>query len=154
MPLQKITEPEILSGWKDIANYMGRGVRTVQRYERELGLPIRRPAGKVSGSVIATKVEIDAWITAAPLRKKFTVSFPAPDNTELIKEFRQQVAELHRLRVEAAQSRADMSAPRKALRESIRLLRQTLRLSKEINSHLQGRGRAEVLIFDSKRRVG
>jgi hypothetical protein len=31
---------EILSGWKDIANHLGMGVRTVQRYERELGLPV------------------------------------------------------------------------------------------------------------------
>jgi len=38
---------EILSGWKEIACHLGRGVRTVQRYERELGLPIRRPLGNL-----------------------------------------------------------------------------------------------------------
>ena len=32
-----------LNTWKEIATYMGRGVRTVQRWERELGLPVRRP---------------------------------------------------------------------------------------------------------------
>ena len=42
MHQQKITQLEILTGWNEIANYLGMGVRTVQRYERELGLPIRR----------------------------------------------------------------------------------------------------------------
>lgn len=56
---------EILSGWKDIANYMGKGVRTVQRYERELGLPVRRPNGRAKGSVLITKTELDVWIHAA-----------------------------------------------------------------------------------------
>jgi len=31
---QKIEPPQVFSGWKDIANYLGMGVRTVQRYER------------------------------------------------------------------------------------------------------------------------
>jgi hypothetical protein len=31
-----------LHGWKDIATYFGRSVRTVQRWERDFGLPIRR----------------------------------------------------------------------------------------------------------------
>lgn len=55
---------KILSGWKEIANYLGRGVRSVQRYEREMGLPIHRPAGKSLAAVIAIKTEIDEWITA------------------------------------------------------------------------------------------
>jgi hypothetical protein len=56
---------EILSGWKDIANYMGKGVRTVQRYERELGLPVRRPNGRAKGSVLITKTELEVWIHTA-----------------------------------------------------------------------------------------
>jgi hypothetical protein len=35
-----------LNSWKEIASYMGRGVRTVQRYERELHLPVGRIHGK------------------------------------------------------------------------------------------------------------
>lgn len=61
----------ILSGWKDIANYLGKGVRTVQRYEQELRLPVRRPAGRVRGSVVATTTELDAWVTASPIREEF-----------------------------------------------------------------------------------
>lgn len=35
------TKPQ-LHGWKDISSYFGRSVRTVQRWEREYALPIRR----------------------------------------------------------------------------------------------------------------
>jgi hypothetical protein len=60
-------QSEVLSGWKDIANYLRKGVRTVQRYERELSLPVRRPAGKAKGSVIATRSELDAWVASCSL---------------------------------------------------------------------------------------
>ena len=66
-------KPEVLSGWKEIANYLGKGVRTVQRYEWELGLPVRRPAGKPRGSVIATRAELDAWVMASPVREAIPV---------------------------------------------------------------------------------
>ena len=39
-------EVHILNSWKEIANYLGRGVRTVQRWERDLRLPVHRPKGK------------------------------------------------------------------------------------------------------------
>lgn len=55
----------ILSGWKEIANYLGRGVRTVQRYEIELQLPVRRPSNHPQGSVIAITVELDEWVKHA-----------------------------------------------------------------------------------------
>src|SRR5215470_5278878 len=59
---------QVLSGWKDIANYLAKGVRTVQRYERDFGLPVRRPAGKPSASVMAVKLELDRWIISRPHR--------------------------------------------------------------------------------------
>src|SRR5262252_2299726 len=62
----------VLSGWKDVANYLGRGIRTVQRYERDERLPIRRPAGKSSAPVVAMQAELDNWITtgASPVDSK------------------------------------------------------------------------------------
>lgn len=38
---------EILACWKDIARYMGKGVRTVQRREQQFGLPVQRTLGAV-----------------------------------------------------------------------------------------------------------
>lgn len=52
---------KLLSSWKEIADYVGKGVRTVQRWERNHGLPVRRPAAD-SRIVIARTAEIDAWI--------------------------------------------------------------------------------------------
>jgi len=65
---QMAAQTEILSGWKEIAHYLGKGVRTVQRYEREIRLPIHRPAGKSHGAVVASKIELDRWVTASPSR--------------------------------------------------------------------------------------
>jgi hypothetical protein len=58
----------ILNSWKEIASYMGRGVRTVQRYERTYRLPIRRPAGKDRSAVMAFGDEVDAWLANIPTR--------------------------------------------------------------------------------------
>ena len=58
---------ELLNSWKEIAAYLDRGVRTVQRWEIQLGLPVRRPWGKNRSAVIAFRSEIDSWIKSAPL---------------------------------------------------------------------------------------
>jgi hypothetical protein len=86
---------EIFSGWKEIANYLGRGVRSVQRYERELALPIHRPAGKSHGAVIATKPELDAWVTAGPRRiDAMPKRWPGEQTNRLVAEFLQTDAEI------------------------------------------------------------
>lgn len=53
-----------LDSWKEIAVYLGRDVRTVQRWERREGLPIHRHQHDKLGSVYAFRDEIDAWTTA------------------------------------------------------------------------------------------
>lgn len=57
----------ILNSWKEIATYMGRGVRTVQRYEHDFGLPVRRLGGKLGRAVVALPQDLDAWLHSAPL---------------------------------------------------------------------------------------
>ncbi len=53
----------VLSSWKDIARYMGKGVRTVQRWEHELGLPVRRPNGASQKSaVVLNRSELELWL--------------------------------------------------------------------------------------------
>ena len=53
---------DVLNSWKEIAAYLGRGVRTVQRWERELDLPVRRPRAKDRSAVLALKPELDQWL--------------------------------------------------------------------------------------------
>jgi hypothetical protein len=60
-------EEMLLNGWKEIANYVGRGVRTVQRWEI-YGLPARRPGGHMRGAVIAVASELDEWLSTRALR--------------------------------------------------------------------------------------
>lgn len=57
-----MTNGEVLNSWKEIATYLGRGVRTVQRWERDLDLPVRRPRGKQRSAVIAIKEDLDLWL--------------------------------------------------------------------------------------------
>lgn len=51
----------ILSGWKQIAGHLDRGVRTVQRWERLFALPVQRPARRGRTAVLAIAEEIDRW---------------------------------------------------------------------------------------------
>jgi len=55
-------QPELLTSWKEIASYLGKGVRTVQRWEQQFGLPVRRPNEKAKGIVRATRGDLDAWL--------------------------------------------------------------------------------------------
>src|SRR5512138_1966610 len=50
-----------LDSWKEIAAYLGRGVRTVQRWEREEGLPVHRLVHDKRGNVYAQRDELAAW---------------------------------------------------------------------------------------------
>jgi hypothetical protein len=56
----------ILNSWKEIAVYMGRAVRTVQRWERECEFPVHRPRGKKRSPVFALSKEIDVWLENCP----------------------------------------------------------------------------------------
>ncbi len=53
-----------LESWKAIASYLGRDVRTIQRWERSEGLPVHRHVHGERGSVHALRSEIDAWRAA------------------------------------------------------------------------------------------
>ena len=62
-----------LSSWKEIATYLGREVRTVQRWEKNADLPVRRLLHAQRGSVFAYTADLDAWLAArssSPLADK------------------------------------------------------------------------------------
>lgn len=120
--------PQFFSGWKDIAGYLGKGVRTVQRYEIELGLPVRRPAGKSSGSVVATRAELDAWVSASPIREAFHLTrITAGMVTSTAEDIKNGVLEMRNLRDQ-------MVGLRTELRNSVQLLKKgILNLQGELN---------------------
>jgi CheY-like chemotaxis protein len=55
----------ILKGWKDIAKYLGTGVRTAQRWEL-VGLPVRRPSPGRRAAVVALTEDLDSWLRSEP----------------------------------------------------------------------------------------
>jgi len=64
-----MVERRILNSWKEIASYLGRGVRTVQRWEAHLGLPVHRPSGRDHSAVLAFSNELDQWLDSRPVRQ-------------------------------------------------------------------------------------
>ena len=51
-----------LDSWKSIAEYLERDVRSVQRWEKERGLPVHRVPGERGGTVFAYPEELDSWL--------------------------------------------------------------------------------------------
>jgi adenylate cyclase len=56
-----VRESGRLDSWKEIAAYLNRGTRTVQRWERDAGLPVHRLQHEKLGSVYAYRSELDGW---------------------------------------------------------------------------------------------
>lgn len=51
-----------LNGWKEIASFLGKGVRTAQRWEKDYCLPVHR-LGREGGEIIfASRREISDWL--------------------------------------------------------------------------------------------
>jgi TolB-like protein/Flp pilus assembly protein TadD len=71
---------EKLESWKEIAAYLGRSPRTVQRWERLEGLPVHRLQHDKLGSVYAYRSELDAWWEAR--RTTLGSAEPEPEEEE------------------------------------------------------------------------
>ena len=59
-PPRSVSEDR-LESWKEIAAYLRRDVKTVQRWEKREGMPVHRHLHDKLGSVSAFKSELDAW---------------------------------------------------------------------------------------------
>ena len=66
-PSERPTE-ELLDSWKEIAAYLDRDVKTVQRWEKREGMPVHRHVHDKRGSVYALAPELDAWLQSRGLR--------------------------------------------------------------------------------------
>jgi hypothetical protein len=125
---------EIFSGWKEIASYLRKGVRTVQRYERDLRLPIHRPAGESAGSVIATKAELDSWVAASPVRRDSTTKgWPAERTNKLGAEFLQIDSEIGLTFAALALAAGDMAKRRRTAQTARNAYDTIMRLRKGID---------------------
>lgn len=94
---------DILNSWKEIAAYLGRGVRTAQRWEAELHLPVRRPRNKSRSAVMALRTDLDQWIACTPSCEKVGSLPRDPEVAKKILESR-----LQRLRAEIERAEEDL----------------------------------------------
>ena len=56
-----------LDSWKEIAAYLKRDVTTVQRWEKREAMPVHRHLHDKSGSVYASRLELDSWMRSRNL---------------------------------------------------------------------------------------
>ena len=129
---------EVLNSWKEIAAYLGRGVRTVQRWEQELGLPVRRPRGKERSAVIALKTDLDLWLQSAP-------SGALAKENELLPHHLQLRHNTHLLKLRTAELLAQSQTLKVRIQESLVLAAELSRKRPQI----QQRRPAGVAITES-----
>ncbi len=65
---------QVLQSWKEIASYLRVTVRTVQRWEKESGLPVHRQGTGQKARVLAYADEIDDWMTGHQAERQGTPS--------------------------------------------------------------------------------
>jgi hypothetical protein len=108
MDNQSLRNQAALTCWKDIAQYLGKGVRTVQRWELELELPVKRPNGGGSkGPVAADPTDLDRWLSSRwsrrSVRKSDGAASAAPEDmlrTQALLQTTQVVGISRKLRAE------------------------------------------------------
>jgi len=73
-----------LDSWKEIATFLKRGIRTVQRWEREEGLPVHRLAHAKRGTVYADPAELASWWDSRRLiiERREPAEAPAPEQSQ------------------------------------------------------------------------
>ena len=173
---QPETAQQVFHGWKDIAHYLSIGVRTAQRYERELDLPVRRPSGYMTGSVIAAKDELDSWVRSRTTaqeslnRAQDSINL-AQDSVNVVQKTLNVAQESFNKTTRAAQGRlvseigkglhdrtglqAQMTELRKELRASVSKVRENVSKLRQQMNELRRRQEsiASVIKDHSKRRA-
>jgi hypothetical protein len=91
----------VLTDWKQIAHYLGKGVRTVQRWERELGLPVQRTQDHhPKSTVMAFAAEIDGWVKTLKFHGRRLISVDSEGFAMLLRSLEELRAENQALRRE------------------------------------------------------
>ena len=68
----------MLNCWKEIASFLDRGVRTVQRWERDLRLPVHRIGAGKRSPVFASVHELKFWIATSAVNSTHSVPANGP----------------------------------------------------------------------------
>jgi len=71
-----------LESWKEIAAYLNRDARPVQRWEKTEGLPVHRHVHEAQASIYAYTAELDAWRAERTQRDKPTEAISVPTSAQ------------------------------------------------------------------------
>jgi uncharacterized protein YceH (UPF0502 family) len=82
---------KLLTSWKEIGLYLGKGVRTVQRWERDFDLPIHRAPSGSRRAIFAVSEELDAW---ARSHRRAPAGAVADSLRRDVAELRQEISDL------------------------------------------------------------
>jgi hypothetical protein len=111
MASSHLTRSVLLNTWKEVSAYLGRSVRTVQRWEK-YGLPVRRLSASSRAAVVARAEDIDGWVRAAESHGFQTTPLTGLTPADLIQQSQS-------LRFE---SRILLSELRKSIRSVVRMV--------------------------------
>lgn len=149
--------PSVLTSWKEISEHLGKGVRTVQRWELELGLPVHRSEGGSARALFAVPEELDAWARSHP--RAPTAAIVGSLHREIaalreeLKELRQRQDNMELAAIQSSwvmNSGADSGWTAYALQTGLRQARMALRATIGKSQVLRGesqaaRGQSEAL---------
>src|SRR3954447_20861808 len=114
-----------MTSWKEIAGYLGKSVRTAQRWELELALPVRRPHLGEKNVVIAMREDLENWVIS-----QRTMS---PIAVEQAEELRLRLASLE---AENQELRRTVESEQVSIDRKCELLRETVRMQASLSNAL------------------
>jgi len=106
-----VTEPgatngRTLNSWKEIAAYLQRGIRTAQRWERELKMPVHRVGRGKRSPVYASVAELKFWLATSGVDrgKAPEIQVAKKLNPSTIEYSRELLSRVHELAREVAEA--------------------------------------------------
>jgi hypothetical protein len=133
MPDRPANEPAVLTSWKEIAQYLGKGVRTVQRWEQRFGLPVRRPLGAGHKStVLARRSDLDHWMSSSWGRRAHSESAIIAALSPLCEQLGDSIQNSRDLQLASIALLREVSASVSSLLANCRELRKTRRESEAL----------------------
>ena len=127
--------PQILNSWKEIASYLDRGVRTVQRWEQDLQLPVHRIGRGKRSPVYAVVSELKFWMITSAGRRAILMdgvdgTAETPSDSGALNCRPLVAAKVRDLAQAVAQASARHQRQAEALEKNIRALRSRFSLHK------------------------
>jgi hypothetical protein len=122
----------VFTSWREIADYLGKSIRTVQRWESEFHLPVRRPSPEIHTVSISRK-ELDQWLLGRRSYRLWSYQQrkrKTPDVSDGVKVAKAGIEKQRKLRSECCQLMGEVRRNLKMLTEICQTLSQSIPLSR------------------------